>query len=85
MHTGNGKELWMRETAEDYRRIGLVDRSQLSEDELADLEIQFPKGGGKTNPWTYIVSTEHYITNPAVRSPIYVDLREARKDIDGDL
>ena len=85
MHTGNGKEYWMRESAEDLRQLGLADRSQLSEDELDLLEIEFPHGGGKTNPWTYVVSTEHYITNPAVRSPRYVDIREARKDIDGDL
>jgi len=81
MHTGNGKELWMRETSEELRRAGLMDRNLISEDQREDLEITFPLGGGKTNPWTYTISTEHYITNYAVRSPKYVDLREARPEI----
>ena len=81
MHTGNGQELWLRESSEELRRAGLMDRSLLSSEEQTDLEITFPLGGGKTNPWTYTVSTDHYITNTAVRSPRYVDLREAKPEI----
>lgn len=85
MHTGTGKELWMRSSIEENRMAGLMDRSLFSEDELEKLEIEFPKGGGKTNPWTYTVSTEVYQTSYSTISPDYVDLRHRKEVGDFDL
>ena len=66
----------MRASAEEIRKAGLVDRKLIPEKYREKLDIEHPLGGGRTNPWTYTVSTEYYISNYSVRSPQYVDLRQ---------
>ena len=76
MHTGCGREFWMRNTAEEMRKAGLISRLNVPSQYHERLDLTPPKGGGRTNPWAYTVSNELYIFDPSVNSPEFYDLRE---------
>jgi len=76
MHSGCGKEFWMRNAAEEMRKIGLISRSNVPSRYHDRLDLEVPKGGGRTNPWTYTVTDEPFIFDPSVKSPEFYDLRE---------
>jgi len=76
MINGLGQQKWMRESIEELRREALRDRTVFTDDELEELEVSFPDGGGKTNPWTYLVQQYPFPQNWNIRQPKWIDIRE---------
>jgi len=55
---GRGDNYWMTGDYENDRKTALRDRRLFTDDELEELDVSFPQGGGKTNPNFFIIEVE---------------------------
>ncbi|MHA1290741.1 MAG: hypothetical protein ACTSPB_25435 [Candidatus Thorarchaeota archaeon] len=80
---GLGKQKWLRSQIESTRNLALEKRSNFTDDELDDLEVSFPYGGGRTDPDTFTIWQSPFPEDERVRSRKYYDLRAVKPDIGG--
>lgn len=84
MLDGRGDQQFLTQKHEKNRRKALLDRTKFSDDELEELEVSFPQGGGMTRDDVYTVDQYLYPMDSTIRKRKSVDLREVDPSI-GDV
>lgn len=74
MLTGSGEQYWQRKKYQTSRCKALLDSSKFTEQELEELDVEFPYGSGRTDPKIYYRKISN-MTRGKQRSEL-VDLRK---------
>ena len=73
---GKGNQIWYTKEYESDRIDAMLDRTKFTDDELEALEVEFPQGGGRTNPESFVIKQNPFPTMAKIRRKKNIDVRD---------
>jgi len=67
LHGQGDNQKWLKKSYEEDRQKALLDREGFSDEELEDLEVSVPQGGGSTDPNTWYIWQDPFPIDASVR------------------